>query len=118
MSASEAQILQETLLALTAECGDVCTVWRSNSGAAMLPGAGGRMRRVTFGVEGQADISGLMHGSGRRLEIETKTATGRVRPAQETFRRVIAQAGGIYILARSAAEAVAAVRAAALETTR
>jgi hypothetical protein len=106
---SEAAILKGILLALSRDCGAICTVWRSNTGS--LKDHTGRM--VTFGVPGQADISGLLHGSGRRLEIEVKTATGRLRPSQETFRRVIEMAGGIYILARSASDAVAAVRAAA-----
>jgi len=46
---------------------------------------------------------------GRRLEIEVKTQRGRLSPEQRVFSDVIRQHGGIYILARSATDAVSAV---------
>jgi hypothetical protein len=55
---------------------------------------------VRFGVPGQADISGLL-SSGRRVEIEVKSATGRQSPQQRAFEAMISKFGGLYILARS-----------------
>lgn len=73
-------------------------IWRQNTGKAYPPGSD---RLVTFGVLGQGDISGIVAPSGRRLEIECKSARGRQREDQETFQRVIERFGGVYVLARS-----------------
>ncbi len=59
---------------------------------------------VKFGVPGTADVIGLIWPSGRMLAIEVKSATGKLRKAQETFRRVVEKYGGLYIVARSLAE--------------
>lgn len=79
-------------------------VWRSNSGAAMLPGKGGKPQPVRFGVRGQADITGLVRASGRRLEIEVKRPGGKQTPEQADFERLVADAGGLYLLVRSIEE--------------
>ncbi len=71
-------------------------IWRNNTGVAQ---AGPRM--IRFGLPGQADISGLMLPSGRRVEIEIKTATGRQSDDQKRFQAMIERFGGLYILARS-----------------
>lgn len=73
-------------------------IWRQNTGGAVLNG-----RFVRFGLPGQADITGILPG-GRRLEIECKTRRGRQSKNQKNFQRMIEKFGGIYILARSAAE--------------
>ena len=70
--------------------------WRANAGAALS-----KRGLVRFGVPGQADISGLFFNTGRRLEIEVKTATGRQSPQQRKFQTMIERFGGLYILARS-----------------
>jgi hypothetical protein len=57
-----------------------------------------------------ADISGILH-DGRRLEIECKSATGRQSPEQASFQAMIERFGGVYILARSAQDAVAQLQA-------
>lgn len=72
---------------------------RVNTGAARL---GGRV--VRFGVPGTADIVGLLAPSGRMVQIECKTATGKQREAQRTMERVVTAMGGLYILARSVAD--------------
>lgn len=82
-------------------------IWRSNVGVGWF--ANGKPARkddegaypVRFGVEGQADISGVMLPSGRRLEIECKTEKGRQSEAQENWQRMIERFGGVYVLARS-----------------
>jgi hypothetical protein len=77
---------------------------RVNTGAALLRG-----RLVRFGVPGTADIVGLMAPSGRLLMIECKTATGKQREAQVTMERVVTAMGGVYVVARSLADADAAL---------
>jgi hypothetical protein len=79
-------------------------VWRMNTGGAYVRGAW-----VSFGREGQADLAGLMAPSGRRLEIELKTKTGRQRDAQRTYQEMIERHGGLYILARTLREAMVPV---------
>lgn len=79
-------------------------IWRANVGASTFQGPYGN-QRVTFGVPGQADLSGIIldptTGKGTRLEIEVKSAVGRQRPEQVNYQKMIEQFGGIYILARS-----------------
>lgn len=117
----ESRIVAETLVELSALPG--VRVWRMNTGV----GAGWgviqqalqaardrdiaavlailrRCRPVQFGIKGQADVTGVAPG-GRRLEVELKTGKGKQRPEQATYEKVIRDHGGIYILARSAAEA-------------
>jgi hypothetical protein len=69
---------------------------RVNTGAAMVKG-----RLVRFGVPGTADIMGIIAPTGRMLAIEVKSGTGKQRPEQERFQRVVTAFGGLYILARS-----------------
>ncbi len=87
--------------------------WRSNTGAA----TDGR-RVIRFGVVGQADISGVMAGTGRRCELEIKSPTGRQSPAQARFADMIRDMGGVYILARCVDDVRAGLDAASREATR
>lgn len=73
-------------------------IWRNNTGAAMQ---GNRM--VRYGIEGQADISGIIQ-TGIRLEIEVKAEHGRQSDSQRRFGEMITRFGGLYILARSVAD--------------
>lgn len=74
-----------------------CRLWRQNTGAART--STGAL--VRFGVPGQADISGILAPSGRRIEIETKTARGRQSQAQKKWQAMIEKFGGVYVVARS-----------------
>ncbi len=69
----------------------------------MAPGRGGGMRKVDAGIDGQADLSGLIGPGGRRCEVECKADYSRGRdrqsPVQEAFQRRIEAHGGIYFLA-------------------
>jgi hypothetical protein len=109
---SETVIVAQVLLALSAELGDRVRVWRQNTGA--LPDARGRL--VRFGMPGAADLTGLFLGSGRRLEIECKTPTGRQSGKQIAYGKMIRAHGGVYLVARSAADAVRQVLAVIEET--
>lgn len=59
--------------------------------------------------EGAADISGIL-ASGRRLEVEVKTATGKQRVAQARWQTMIEKHGGLYLLTRSPEDALAALK--------
>lgn len=100
---SEAQVLREVLLAVGSR--PDCLAIRRNVGKARDPISG---QVVTFGLEGEGDIECLLKG-GRYLYLECKSATGRIRPAQERFMARIVALGGAYRVVRSAEEAVAAV---------
>ena len=91
---SEHQIQNEILATFGAR--KDMRIWRQNTGAIVIEN-----RMVKFGVPGQADITGLLIPSGRRIEIEVKDAKGRQRESQKKFQAMIEKAGGIYILARS-----------------
>lgn len=106
---SERDIQASILLALGQEHA-ICRAWRSNCGKARPLSSPEVV--VTYGVPGQADISGILLG-GRRLELEVKTDIGRQSAEQKRFEAMIRAMGGEYILARSVEEAVERVRAAA-----
>ncbi len=73
---------------------------RQNVGKAQIRGFW-----VKFGVPGTADIVGLIAPSGRMVQLECKTATGRKRKAQEIMQRVVRSMGGIYEFVRSLEDA-------------
>ena len=70
-------------------------VWRVNVMGALNPHG----RIVRTGPAGLADISGIGPG-GVRIEIEVKAGRDRMRPEQESFRRMVLERGGIHIIAR------------------
>ncbi len=76
-------------------------VWRNNRVDAMVPGRGGKLRRVMAGIDGQADITGILPPNGVRCEIEVKAEKDRQSVKQKAFEVMITQTGGIYLIARS-----------------
>jgi len=97
---SEANIQAMILMALS-EAG--CLVWRQDTGAYKEPKSG---RLIRYGLcKGSSDIIGLCP-DGVFLAVEVKTATGRVRPEQETFIAAVNLAGGRAGVARSADDAL------------
>ena len=100
----ESAVLSEVVKYLALR-GDTFT-WRHNTGAVQLP-SGGMLR---FGLVGSADLIGVIAPSGRLLAIETKRARGGVlTDEQRKFGERIVEAGGLYIVARSAADVEAAL---------
>lgn len=93
MSVREQQV-QNQIIAVYGNVRGV-RIWRQNTGVGYFG-----KRKVTFGVPGQADISGLL-ADGTRLEIEVKSATGTQSGEQKAFQRMIEKHNGVYILARS-----------------
>jgi hypothetical protein len=79
--------------------------FRTNTGAAMLPGRGGKPQLVRFGYKGVADVIGCYQTpaayKGRFFAIEVKGPKGKQSDEQADFQREVEKAGGIYILARS-----------------
>jgi hypothetical protein len=73
-------------------------------------------RYVKCGVNGMADISGILMieckigindtfvRRGIRLEIECKTGKGKLSPCQRKFKDMIEKHGGVYIQARNVAQ--------------
>jgi hypothetical protein len=98
---SEAAILNAVLLAVCNLPGSL--MYRNNTGK--LRDAHGRW--VTFGLIGSGDVMGVYRG--RAVAIECKALGGALRQSQRRFRHAWEAAGGVYILARSPADALAAL---------
>ena len=56
--------------------------------------------KVAYGVEGMADLSGIIGTTGQRLAIEVKGEKGRQSKKQVNYEHMIREMGGVYILAR------------------
>lgn len=54
-------------------------------------------RVIRVGIDGQADITGIMP-DGKRLEIEVKTGKDKQRESQINFQKMIEERNGIYIV--------------------
>lgn len=63
-------------------------------------------RVIKFGVEGQADISGIIGPFGRMLQIEVKAGRDRQSEAQQNFEAMVTQRGGVYIIAHDVLHAL------------
>lgn len=85
-------------------------LWRANSGKGLVPTANGGLRSVRFNVTGCPDIIGWIAPAGRFVGIECKSAAGQLRPEQAAFRDRLTADGGLYVVARSVADADAALR--------
>lgn len=77
-------------------------LWRSNRFVGEAIGAGGKLRHVSAGIDGQGDISGVIGPAGRRIELEVKAEYGRGRdrqsPVQQAFQKRMESMGAIYLL--------------------
>ena len=92
-----------TLIEVTSLAGGV--FWRQNCGRFRT--MDGRRVVNATSIDGLGDIMGAFRG--RPVAIETKTKTGPFRKSQKTFREAFEKAGGIYIVARSPADAMTAL---------
>ena len=72
--------------------------FRNNSGALKVAD-----RLVRFGQAGSPDVLALLPG-GRLLAIEVKSASGRLRPAQEAWLAEARRHGAATLVVRSASE--------------
>lgn len=96
---TEQRIQAEILAAVSAL--PACLAWRANSGLAVTPAR----NVIRANVAGCADI--LCCHRGRFVAIEVKTAAGRQSEQQRRFQRAVENAGGIYVIARCVADALA-----------
>ena len=101
----EQDILPAVLVDITALPDTIA--WRANSGLLRSPDG---KRRIRANIPGCGDVIGCRKSKG--FAIETKTLTGTQRKTQENFEKRWVAAGGIYIVARSASEAVSKLTAA------
>lgn len=67
--------------------------------------------RATMQAEGIPDLYAVHAGLSLRLWVECKSATGRLRPAQAAWHERERAAGGTVLVARSAADLVAPLKA-------
>ena len=93
-----------TLIAVTALSG--AHFWRANTGTFRTMDG---LRVVKVSATGIGDIMGAYRGHA--VAIETKTKTGDLRISQKRFRAAWEKAGGVYIVARSPDDALAALAA-------
>ena len=75
------------------------TCWRANTGAARLPGKGGKPQLVRFGPPGQSDILGWLAPDGRVLAVECKIGKNVPSEDQLEFLRRCNEDGGLGIVA-------------------
>lgn len=79
--------------------------YRQNTGAITL-GDGNSRRFVRFGTRGAADITGIKEG--RRIEIEVKAPGRKQTKDQKEYQKKIEANGGLYVLAYSVDDVMAA----------
>ncbi len=97
------QITAELLIEIPKRFSNI-RVWRNNRVEAMVTGRGGRLRRVSAGIDGQGDVTGIIrveYGGrlfGVRYEGEIKTANDRQRLSQKSFQLMLENCGGLYSL--------------------
>jgi hypothetical protein len=118
---TEHELMQRLILAFgTHPC---VRLFRQNSGKIAVRDARGTIGRVVQAgpATGCGDLTGLTAG-GRRVEVEVKSAAGRMRPEQTSWGEFIRRWGGVYVVVRvdpaldaesNVRRAVAAVLAAA-----
>ena len=104
---TEAQVLRGILAYLAHE--PRVLAWRNNTGAARLPGRGGKEQIVRFGVRGAADILGVLRPSGRLIALEVKRPGKDLESHQRAWGDAITAAGGHYACVHSIDEARAEV---------
>jgi hypothetical protein len=95
---AEIPFMKHLMLALGALPG--LRVWRQNCGQIPVRDRTGKVVRVfdPGPPNGAADLSGIVLGSGRRLEIEVKDADGEQSDDQRRWQDFITRAGGVYVL--------------------
>ena len=98
---AERDVLASVLVAVTALPG--AFLHRTNTGVGVAQDG----RHIRFGQVGTADITGCVRG--RYVAIEVKRPGGRQSPAQRVWQAACERAGGLYVLARSADEALTAL---------
>jgi hypothetical protein len=101
---SETEIMRDILCAITAVPGAL--FWRQNTG--VFRSLSGR-EVVRCGIPGMADIGGVY--LGRSIQIEVKTAIGRLSKEQKRWKAAVERAGGVFVCARNPTDALTVLAA-------
>jgi hypothetical protein len=98
MKKIETDYMHDLMVAL-GSCPNI-RIWRQNTGEVVTRDRTGRPTGVFKAgpPNGAADLSGIVFGSGKRLEIECKRDRGKANKDQENWRAMIERAGGIHVL--------------------
>jgi hypothetical protein len=99
----ETDIHNAVLLALSVRFHPDGIFWRQNAGRVRTE----RGVFVSLGPTGISDVVGLV--LGMPVFVEVKTDKGTQRKGQKAFQVAVERAGGLYLVARSAEQAVAGV---------
>ena len=107
---------RETQNAILAALARQTLLFRSNAGKWFnvpnpCPACAAKGRWIQGMPAGAPDLMGIVRGTGAGLAVEVKSDTGKQRPEQRDFEAAWTRSGGIYVLARSAEEAIASVEA-------
>lgn len=101
---SESQLLADVMKALG--CEPDFRIFRNNVGLARYDSGA----KVRYGLaNGSSDLIGFLAPLGRVVSLELKTATGRVRPEQDAWLRMVRAMGGFASIVRSVDDAHAAL---------
>ena len=103
----EAQVLRAVLQVL-AHHPRVAWAHRMQSGAGRLVRKGGASQFLRFGFPGCPDVLGQLR-TGQVLAVECKRPSGKTTDEQAAFLRLVADHGGVALVARSADDVVAAL---------
>ena len=77
------------------------------------------LKRVRYGIVGEADIQGIISPTGKMLYIEVKTGDAKMSKEQERRFETMERFGALCILARNRQEVLAQIQEAVrLEGTR
>ena len=104
---SERDTQNAVIAALSAAFHPEGIFWKNDTGTGKSMDG---QRVIKFGCVGSPDILGAL--DGRAVGVEVKTRRGRQRESQLRFQAAFERAGGLYVVARSTAEALAAIKAA------
>lgn len=97
---SESEFQAAVLKAVGGQRPDDVRVWRQLTGNLYAKYGPNDYRPISLGPpKGAADISGLLLRSGRRLELELKSASGRLRPEQFAFGENMRRWNAVHLVA-------------------
>lgn len=89
-------------------------LWRVNVAAAVPVSVACprcRGKAIRFGLNGMADLLGIVAPTGRLLSVEVKSDTGRLTPEQRAWAEMVTRFGGLSVApARCVADVEEALR--------
>lgn len=72
--------------------------WRQNSGQILMVDEQGQKRVFRAAPKGAADLLGIVAPHGMHVHVETKSAAGQQKPAQQAWQAMVEKHGGLYLL--------------------